>query len=164
MGVKGSVTVTFRNKWGRNRQFTSDYSGVVGMLQKRLSETESEGVKEWLGQFQADKPCPICKGKRLKPEALSVLLGRHQHQRPVRHEHRQAHDWFETLHLTNPAADDRAADHPGNTDAPGLFAQCRPGLSDAGPGRTDAGGRRGAADSPGLADRIGTDRRSLYPR
>ena len=100
-GVKGSVTVTFRNKWGRNRQFTSDYSGVVGMLQKRLSETESEGVKEWLGQFQADKPCPICKGKRLKPEALSVLLGGINISDLSAMSIGRAHDWFETLHLTN---------------------------------------------------------------
>ena len=100
-GVKGSVTVTFRNKWGRNRQFTSDYSGVVGMLQKRLSETESEGVKEWLGQFQADKPCPVCKGKRLKPEALSVLLGGINISDLCALSIGRAHDWFETLHLTN---------------------------------------------------------------
>ena len=100
-GVKGSVTVTFRNKWGRNRQFTSDYSGVVGMLQKRLGETESEGVKEWLGQFQSEKPCPVCKGKRLKPEALSVLLGGINISDLCAMSIAKGHAWFETLNLTN---------------------------------------------------------------
>ena len=100
-GVKGSVTVTFRNKWGRNRQFTSDYSGIVGMLQKRLSETESDGVKEWLGQFQSEKPCPVCKGKRLKPEALSVLLGGINISDLCAMSIAKGFDWFETLQLTN---------------------------------------------------------------
>jgi len=100
-GVKGNVTVTFRNKWGRNRQFTSDYSGIVGMLQKRLGETESESVKEWLGQFQSEKPCPICKGKRLKPEALSVLLGGLNISDLCALSIAKSHDWFETLALTN---------------------------------------------------------------
>ncbi len=100
-GVSGSVTVTFRNKWGRNRQFTSDYAGVVGMLSKKLSETESEGVKEWLGQFQSEKPCPVCLGKRLKPEALSVLLGGINISDLCAMSIAKGHDWFETLHLTS---------------------------------------------------------------
>ncbi len=99
-GVKGSVTVTFRNKWGRNRQFTSDYSGIVGMLQKRLGETESDGVKEWLGQFQSERPCPVCKGKRLKPEALSVLLGGINISDLCALSIAKGTVWFETLKLT----------------------------------------------------------------
>ncbi len=100
-GVKGNVTVTFRNKWGRNRQFTSDYSGIVGMLQKKLSETESESVKEWMAQFQSEKPCPVCHGKRLKPEALSVLLGGLNISDLCELSIAKSHDWFETLHLTS---------------------------------------------------------------
>ncbi len=99
-GVKGSVTVTFRNKWGRNRQFTSDYSGIVGMLQKKLSETESESIKEWMAQFQSEKPCPTCSGKRLKPEALSVLLGGLNISDLCALSIAKSHEWFETLHLT----------------------------------------------------------------
>ena len=100
-GVSGNVTVTFRNKWGRNRQFTSDYSGIIGMLTKKLSETESDGVKEWLGQFQSEKPCPVCRGKRLKPEALSVLLGGINISDLCAMSIAKGHAWFETLHLTS---------------------------------------------------------------
>jgi len=99
-GVKGNVTVTFRNKWGRNRQFTSDYSGIIGMLQKRLSETESDGIKEWLGQFQSERPCPVCHGKRLKPEALSVLLGGINISDLCALSIAKGHAWFENLKLT----------------------------------------------------------------
>ena len=45
----------------KNRQFTSDYSGIVGMLQKKLSETESDSIKEWLGQFQSKSPARCAK-------------------------------------------------------------------------------------------------------
>ncbi len=100
-GVSGSVTVTFRNKWGRNRQFTSDYSGVIGMLQKKLNETESDNIKEWLGQYQSEKPCPKCRGKRLKPEALAVLLGGINISDLCEMSIEKAHAWFETLVLTN---------------------------------------------------------------
>jgi len=100
-GVSGNVTVTFRNKWGRNRQFTSDFSGVVGMLTKKLSETESEGIKEWLGQFQSEKPCPVCHCKRLKPEALAVLLGGLNISDLCALSIAKSHDWFEALVLTN---------------------------------------------------------------
>ena len=100
-GVSGTVTVTFRNKWGRNRQFTSDYSGVVGMLVKKLSETESDNIKEWLAQYQSDKPCPVCKGKRLKPEALAVLLGGLNISDLCEMSIEKAHGWFDSLHLTN---------------------------------------------------------------
>jgi excinuclease ABC subunit A len=100
-GVSGSVTVTFRNKWGRNRQFTSDYAGVIGMLQKKLSETESDNIKEWLGQYQSERPCPKCHGKRLKPEALAVLLGGINISDLCEMSIEKAHGWFETLHLTS---------------------------------------------------------------
>ncbi|BDI34318.1 excinuclease ABC subunit A [Capsulimonas corticalis] len=100
-GVTGSVTVTFKNRWGKNRQFTSDYSGVIGMLQKRLSETESDGVKEWLGQFQSDKPCPACRGRRLKPEALAVLMGKCDISEICALSISKAHAWFTDLKLSD---------------------------------------------------------------
>ncbi len=75
-GVKGSVTVEHKNKWGRTRRFDTDYPGIVAMLERRLADTTSEYMKEELQQFQSAKPCPVCGGKRLKPEALSVTIGK----------------------------------------------------------------------------------------
>ncbi|HEY3329019.1 MAG TPA: excinuclease ABC subunit UvrA [Capsulimonadaceae bacterium] len=73
-GVDGTVTIEMRNRWGKVRNFTSDFAGIIGLLKKRQAETESENVKEWLGQYQTDKPCPACGGRRLKPAALSVKI------------------------------------------------------------------------------------------
>ena len=97
------------------------------MLQKKLNETESDNIKEWLAQFQADKPCPTCKGKRLKPEALAVLLGGINVSDLCALSIEKAYKWFDGLTLDQSAADHRAADRARDPDALGLFAQRRPG-------------------------------------
>ena len=75
-GIKGNVTVEFRNKWGRTRHFDTEYAGVLNIMERQLKETTSDYVKEDLQQYQSERPCPICRGKRLKPEPLAVLVGR----------------------------------------------------------------------------------------
>ena len=99
-GVDGSVTMTMRNRWGKTRQFTSDFSGIIGMLKKRATETESENVKEWLGHYQTEVPCPACEGRRLKPAALSVTVGGINIADLTSLSLEKAADWFEQLQLT----------------------------------------------------------------
>lgn len=74
-GIKGNITIEFRNKWGRTRHFDSEYAGVVEIMDRSYRETTSAYVKEDLEQYQSERPCPVCLGKRLKPEALAVLVG-----------------------------------------------------------------------------------------
>jgi len=74
-GVKGNVTVEFRNKWGRTRHFDTEYAGVLEIMERNYRETSSDYVKEDLEQYQSEHPCPVCNGRRLKPEALAVLVG-----------------------------------------------------------------------------------------
>ncbi|MDD3053431.1 MAG: excinuclease ABC subunit UvrA [Endomicrobiia bacterium] len=52
-----------------------DFEGVIGNLQRRYNETESEFVRSAIySKYMSQKLCPVCKGKRLKKEALSVLV------------------------------------------------------------------------------------------
>jgi excinuclease ABC subunit A len=74
-GVKGNVTVEFKTKWNRTRRFDTEYVGVIEMLERRLKDTSSDYIREELEQYQSERPCQVCGGKRLKPEALSVLVG-----------------------------------------------------------------------------------------
>jgi len=74
-GATGAVTMTVRNRWGRNRAFSSDYVGVIGLLKRRQAETESDYIRDWLGQYETNVVCAACKGRRLKPEALGVTVG-----------------------------------------------------------------------------------------
>jgi excinuclease ABC subunit A len=68
--------ITVRMRYSRTeRTFKTDWKGVLASLRKRYEETESEWVKNDLAQYMSTKPCPVCHGKRLKPEALNVKVG-----------------------------------------------------------------------------------------
>ncbi|BCL35526.1 excinuclease ABC subunit UvrA [Nostoc sp. MS1] len=61
---------------GKDNQKTPQFKGVLPILQRQY-EGGSELVKQKLEQYLIDQPCEVCKGKRLKPEALSVKLGQY---------------------------------------------------------------------------------------
>ncbi len=66
---------------GQTRTYETSFTGVLSSLQKRYAETTSEYVKGKLEEFMSVRPCPTCKGKRLKPEALAVTInGRSIHE------------------------------------------------------------------------------------
>jgi len=70
-----SEPISVRMRYSRSeRTFKTEWRGVLGSLRKRYEETESEWVKNDLEQYMSTKPCPVCKGRRLKPEALSVKV------------------------------------------------------------------------------------------
>ncbi len=50
------------------------FEGVIPNLERRFKETESEWMKEEINKFMSLKPCGVCRGKRLKPEALAVKV------------------------------------------------------------------------------------------
>jgi len=55
-------------------QFSRGYEGVIPNLHRRYLQTQSEGMRQKMEQYMDEMPCPVCKGKRLKPIALSVKL------------------------------------------------------------------------------------------
>ncbi len=72
-GIKSPVQVTMR--YGKSeRKFNYNWEGVLGVLRKKLDNTESEWVRNDLGQYMRTRPCPDCQGSRLKPESISVRL------------------------------------------------------------------------------------------
>ena len=73
-GTRDKVTVRYKSSSGRYRSYEVPYEGVIPNLQRRLESTSSDYVREELGRFQAARTCPTCKGSRLKPETLSVLV------------------------------------------------------------------------------------------
>src|SRR6202012_4512651 len=58
----------------RKYEVTKTFEGVLPNLERRWRETDSSWVREELGRFQSETPCPECGGARLKPEALSVKI------------------------------------------------------------------------------------------
>ena len=69
------VTVSYRNRYGRNRQYSTHYEGVVPWLQRRYGEAESDSVREQIVGYMREVPCTECGGARLKPESLAVTIG-----------------------------------------------------------------------------------------
>ncbi|QPK80486.1 excinuclease ABC subunit UvrA [Schaalia sp. ZJ405] len=69
------VQVKFRNRWGRERSYTTGFEGAVNYIERKKSETESENVISRMDSYMREIPCPTCKGARLKPEVLAVTVG-----------------------------------------------------------------------------------------
>ena len=67
--------IAFTYKDGvRSYTVTKPFEGVLKNLQRRWQETDSVWVREEMARYQAEKPCAVCNGARLKPEALSVRV------------------------------------------------------------------------------------------
>ena len=69
------VKMTYRNRWGRERQYSSGFEGVLHFVRRKFDETESELSKDRYAGFMRDVPCAVCHGARLKPEVLAVRIG-----------------------------------------------------------------------------------------
>lgn len=66
---------TYENMYGERRTYHAQFEGVIPMLNRRYRETTSDWSREEIEEFMSTKPCPTCKGARLKPEALAVRVG-----------------------------------------------------------------------------------------
>jgi excinuclease ABC subunit A len=71
---KQKVRFRYRNQYGAKRYYEASFEGVLINVQRRYDETESEYVKAELDKYMSDRPCPACKGARLKPESLAVTV------------------------------------------------------------------------------------------
>ena len=74
-GQDHKVHVRYKNRWGRERQYSTGFEGVVTFLERRHAETDSEWSKDKYEAFMREVPCPECHGTRLKPEVLAVRVG-----------------------------------------------------------------------------------------
>ncbi len=81
----------------RRYETTKPFEGVVPNLDRRWKETDSAWVREELARYQSAAPCPTCKGKRLKPEALAVRVGAKDIAEASTYSIREARDWFSSL-------------------------------------------------------------------
>jgi excinuclease ABC subunit A len=81
----------------RKYEVSKTFEGVMTNLERRWRETDSAWVREEMARYQAETPCDVCLGFRLKPEALAVkIAGRHIAEISLL-AIRQARDWFESL-------------------------------------------------------------------
>jgi excinuclease ABC subunit A len=74
-GAKGKLTVRYKNRYGRQRTYSTDYEGVIPWIQRRHEGAESDYSREQYEGFMREVPCHACNGARLKPFTLHVLVG-----------------------------------------------------------------------------------------
>ena len=74
-GTEKKQRFTYESKSGHAWEYDAAFEGVVNNLQRRYNETSSDYVKEDIEKYMSASSCAVCKGARLKPEALAVTIG-----------------------------------------------------------------------------------------
>src|SRR5205085_4753697 len=96
-GTKGRP-VTLRFVDGRKSyEVKKPFDGVIGNLNRRMLQTESTWMREELSRYQGSRPCEVCHGARLKPEALSVKIAGEDISLSSRRSVADAFAWFGSL-------------------------------------------------------------------
>ncbi|ODM42529.1 excinuclease ABC subunit UvrA [Cereibacter johrii] len=99
----GEEEITFRyDEGGRIYQVSRSFEGVIPNMERRYRETDSAWVREEFERYQNNRPCHVCGGYRLKPEALAVKIGGLHIGQVVQMSIKEAFAWIETVpgHLT----------------------------------------------------------------
>ncbi|HUP85609.1 MAG TPA: excinuclease ABC subunit UvrA [Acidimicrobiales bacterium] len=68
------IQVSFKNRYGRVRSYSTHYEGAIPHLTRRHADTDSDFVREQMEGYMREVPCHACGGARLKPETLAVTI------------------------------------------------------------------------------------------
>ncbi|MGO1535980.1 MAG: excinuclease ABC subunit UvrA, partial [Yaniella sp.] len=74
-GKDFKVKVSYRNRWGRERRYTTGFEGVIDYVKRKHEEAESDQARDRFQSYMREVACPACGGARLNPTSLSVLVG-----------------------------------------------------------------------------------------
>ncbi|MDO8462485.1 MAG: excinuclease ABC subunit UvrA, partial [Deltaproteobacteria bacterium] len=76
IGGSGEEEVKFAYQVGEKKEFySSRFEGVIPNLARRYKDTDSDWIREDIERFMNIRPCPSCKGARLKKESLAIKIG-----------------------------------------------------------------------------------------
>ncbi|WP_259678158.1 excinuclease ABC subunit UvrA [Arthrobacter oryzae] len=73
-GKDHKVVVQYRNRFGRERKYSTGFEGVVQYVHRKHGETDSDHARDRYEEYMRQIPCPACNGARLNPASLSVLI------------------------------------------------------------------------------------------
>ena len=98
-GNKEKVKHNYRDRYGYSREYElfNGFEGVIPRLERLHRDTESEGSRANIERYMVTQPCPVCGGKRLKPEALAVTIGGNNIDDISSMSVNQAMEWVEAL-------------------------------------------------------------------
>ncbi len=96
-GTGDMVTLKYTNQYGRTQYYDTSFEGVIPNLSRRFRETDSDYVRGEIERYMTGRPCPVCKGERLKPESLAVTVGDKNLPAVTHMDIIEAQRWFERL-------------------------------------------------------------------
>ncbi len=73
-GVEGNLKVKYKNRYGRTREYSTAYEGVIPWLNRRRTGAESDWSREQYEGYMREVPCTACGGARLKPASRAVTV------------------------------------------------------------------------------------------
>ncbi len=91
------IKIRHKTYQGRWQEFDREFSGVVNIVKRRHSETNSDTIRQELERYMSDRPCHACRGQRLKPESLSVTVDDKAISHVSNFSVREAHRFFAYL-------------------------------------------------------------------
>ncbi|PFG14805.1 excinuclease ABC subunit UvrA [Bacillus sp. es.036] len=94
------VYFRYENDFGQVRENNVPFEGVIPNVERRYRETSSDYIREQMEAYMAQKPCPTCKGYRLKKEARSVLINGKHIGEATEYAIKDAAGFFDQLELT----------------------------------------------------------------
>jgi len=99
-GGQERMKFRYENRYGRVRNWTRTFEGVLSNLERRYRESSSDAARRDLEQYMTALPCAQCEGKRLRPESLAVTVGGLSISQLCAFSVRDAHRFIEELNLT----------------------------------------------------------------
>lgn len=99
-GSSERIPFHYVNRFGRVRNYRRPFPGVLKLLQRRYDTTESEETRRDLAGYMEVKPCPACRGRRLKESSLSVLINGLNIAEIAAFTVAEARDYFTGIELT----------------------------------------------------------------
>jgi len=77
-GTEEKIFIEVDSRYRKSQGYHGRYEGALPILQRQYEEASSELYKQKLEQYLVNQPCEVCKGTRLKPEALATRLGQYR--------------------------------------------------------------------------------------
>ena len=100
-GTEGDrIYVSYRNRMGRRRSYMTTFEGIVPNLERRYRETDSDHQRQRIEEYMSVRPCPACKGARLRPESLAVLVAGASIDEFTKLSARRALEWLDGVSLS----------------------------------------------------------------
>jgi excinuclease ABC subunit A len=73
-GCDTQVHVRYKNRYGRERSYYTNFEGAIPWVERRHAEAESDSTREKFAGYMREVPCPSCDGARLKPVSMAVTV------------------------------------------------------------------------------------------